>query len=355
MAAYSRNYRKVRRGEDISVSFGRIVVALFMISISIFACLFVINKVNEISLTDGVVVEITETAYDSNVAGTRNGMFVTNGANTKYLKESGKYAKDEWIDSDGKAYYIGKDEIVYDGEYKENGQIYTLDKGALVNIRQDKYYVPQVILKDKPSNVRTTSYDAFLDERDNTYDNYYPIMIQRRTGSDEKLYLGGDEDKQYSSKYMLTGQGNYLYYLALGRSEKFAGKLYRVHLGQTKRESFGTKVDGYKVIGNAVYYCEAGTMLRAENGTSEYIGQYLNKSVYSKEASMQSSSNETSTQDLSRESAAPFPFSNSNQSSVAPGSGLPNTRTTNETTRVPFNFNPYGTFNPNEQGPGSSR
>ncbi len=341
MARYNTSYRKVRKAEDASVSLGRIAMALLMILISISVCIFVIKKINSISLTDGVVVRLSESTTNVDVAGTRNGMFVTNDEGTRYLKDNGKYAKSEWIDLDGKAYYIGDNELAYDGDYKENGQIYTLEKGLLVAIKQDKFYVPLVTYKDKYSNVKTMSYDAFLDDKDTTYDNYYPIMLQRRTGSDEKIYLGGEDDKQYSSRYMLTGDENYLYYLALGKKEKFAGKLYRVHLGQTKRESFGSNVLGYKVIDGAVYYCQGNSILRATSGDADYIGQYLGKTEYSIDQVEQ----ETTTGAFS---------------SNEPGSALdiiipyPGAAPITET-RVPYNLSPYGNVRPSELGPGVGR
>lgn len=339
MARYNTSYRKVRRAEDASVSLGRIGVALLMILISISVCFFVIKKINSISLTDGVVVKITEAPAGSDVSGTRNGMLISNNEGIKYLKDNGRYAKSEWIDLDGKAYYVGDNELAVDGEYKENGQIYTFDKGVLVGIKQDKFYIPQVVFKDKYSNVRTMSYDAFLDDKDTTYDNYFPIMLQRRTGSDEKIYLGGEDDKQFSSRYMLCGEENYLYYLALGKKENFAGKLFRVHLGQTRRESFGSNVLGYKVIGSAVYYCQGNSILRATSGDVDYIGQYLNKTEYSIDNVEQETTLPTGIAEPGYGAATIIPY---------PGADpIPNNM-------VPNNRGPYGNV-PSEIGPGVGR
>ena len=87
-----------------------------------------------------------------------------------YYLDQKNYVTDQWKEIDGYLYYFGENGIMVTGEFKQEGQIFTLHdtKGYLKDIEVDLDYVPDNGGENLDSLVRTNAFWCYLKEDEGT-------------------------------------------------------------------------------------------------------------------------------------------------------------------------------------------
>lgn len=240
-----------------------------------------------------VILQVTDVKIDTNVQfgsteetpfatnANKGEVFIEDASGVKYKKNDGTFAKDEWIDISDDLYRFDKGGLGYSGSISENGQIFTFEKGKLISVKFDNDY------KDKEdaayfSAVSSQEYIVFL-AKDEEVGGYYPIKYKHletekaQNDIDTVYYLGTETKKQYSSPYKLQIDSNYIYYMCVGRDTDFCGKVNRMRMNATLKETFGKNVEGYIAVCNAIWYYEGGKLIKATKGDKE--GVAVNKKI----------------------------------------------------------------------------
>lgn len=263
----SYEYRDRNRDDRVKYYFIRIFVSTFVILISCFVLYILYDRViNEewipkISISNKKNSSLTERITTEDFS--TESMFVTDENGIRYRKDDKSFARDEWIDKNGELFYFDTNSYGKNGDMKLNGQVYSFTDGKLKSIKRDTAYVHRAN-DDYFSSIESSQYLVYLDG-ENEEKGYYAIKYKLYS-DDTEDYLGTANDKQYSSPNMLTINLNYIYYLSVGSSTKYAGKLYRMVPNAEHKETVGTKVEGYIVLSDeVVYYCTNGKIMKANN------------------------------------------------------------------------------------------
>ena len=263
----SEYYRERNRSERVRFYFIQIFVSTLVILASCFVLFILYDKViNEewipkISVSNKKKTSLTDRITTEDYSS--ESMFVTDDTGIRYRKEDKSFARDEWIDKNGELFYFDTNSYGKNGDMKLNGQVYSFTDGKLKSIKRDTGYVHRAN-ENYFSSIESNQYLVYLDG-DNEEKGYYAIKFIL-SSDDSEDFLGSTYDKQYSSPNMMAINLNYIYYLAIGTSTKYAGKLYRMVPYAEHKETIGNKVEGYIVLSNdVVYYYANGKILKASN------------------------------------------------------------------------------------------
>ena len=198
-----------------------------------------------------------------------------------YLDEK-EYVTDQWKDIEGFLYYFDSDGIMATGELKQEGQTYTCHdtKGYLKNIQIDPDYVPESTGENLDSLVRTNAFWCYLRAEDT---GLFKTILYRKTVENKVVVLGGESAPEKTTRNSMRAYGDYVYFLPKvkesqkqGLSEAERGlcdKLFRMRPGSDTKELIAENVDGYMVLGDIIYYSQAGKIYQATSGTEVATGE----------------------------------------------------------------------------------
>ncbi|MBR1454770.1 MAG: hypothetical protein IJ593_09040 [Lachnospiraceae bacterium] len=263
MGYYEEKKQKSRPSDGILIV--RIFVSFFLIVLSIFVIYKVVIKVSEIKILEKINLK-PETHDSINITTDTNSgttLFITDEKGLKFRKEDKTFAREEWIEKNGELFYFDTAGYGLNGDLKNEGQIYTFENGKLKNIKRDMSYVHRAD-DNLYSSVKSAEYLVWLDDSEKEK-NFYPIRYSL-VNADETDYLGTAADKQYASPNMLKIYMSNIYYLAVGKSTSYAGRLYRMRPNAIHKETVGVGVTGFIVLSDdIVYYCDGDNILKAKN------------------------------------------------------------------------------------------
>ena len=263
MGYYEEKKHKSRPSDGILIV--RIFVSFFLIVLSIFVIYKVVIKVSEIKILEKINLK-PETHDSINITTDTNSgttLFITDEKGLKFRKEDKTFAREEWIEKNGELFYFDTAGYGLNGDLKNEGQIYTFENGKLKNIKRDTSYVHRAD-DNLYSSVKSAEYLVWLDDSEKEK-NFYPIRYSL-INADETDYLGTAADKQYASPNMLKIYMSNIYYLAVGKSTSYAGRLYRMRPNAIHKETVGVGVTGFIVLSDdIVYYCDGDNILKAKN------------------------------------------------------------------------------------------
>ena len=263
MGYYEEKKHKSRPSDGILIV--RIFVSFFLIVLSIFVIYKVVIKVSEIKILEKINLK-PETHDSINITTDTNSgttLFITDEKGLKFRKEDKTFAREEWIEKNGELFYFDTAGYGLNGDLKNEGQIYTFENGKLKNIKRDTSYVHRAD-DNLYSSVKSAEYLVWLDDSEKEK-NFYPIRYSL-VNADETDYLGTAADKQYASPNMLKIYMSNIYYLAVGKSTSYAGRLYRMRPNAIHKETVGVGVTGFIVLSDdIVYYCDGDNILKAKN------------------------------------------------------------------------------------------
>ena len=198
-----------------------------------------------------------------------------------YLDEK-EYVTDQWKDIEGFLYYFDSDGIMATGELKQEGQTYTCHdtKGYLKNIQIDPDYVPESTGENLDSLVRTNAFWCYLRTEDT---GLFKTILYRKTVENKVVVLGGESAPEKTTRNSMRAYGDYVYFLPKvkesqkqGLSEAERGlcdKLFRMRPGSDTKELIAENVDGHMVLGDIIYYSQAGKIYQATSGTEVATGE----------------------------------------------------------------------------------
>ena len=264
MQNYTSENRKPRRPSD-GILIVRIFVSFFLIVISIFVVYRVIIKVSEIKILEKINLkpEVHDSINITTDTNSGTSLFITDDKGLKFRKEDKTFAREEWIEKNGELFYFDTAGYGLNGDLKNEGQIYTFENGKLKNIKRDTSYVFRAD-DNLYSSVKSAQYLVWLEDSEKEK-NFYPIKYSL-INEDETGYLGTEADKQYASPNMLKIYMSNIYYLAVGKSTSYAGRLYRMRPNAIHKETVGVGVTGFIVLSDdIVYYCDGDNILKAKN------------------------------------------------------------------------------------------
>lgn len=198
----------------------------------------------------------------------------------KYRNEDGSWAKDEWKVIDGLLYRFDENEMLKQGEWKEDGQIFTCgDKGYLKDIQPDPDYVPEETGEDLDNLVKANAYWCYLGEAEGPFK---PILYRRATETSVKV-LGSSNLPEETTMNSMRAYGDYVYYLPkvesadlsslTERQRELCDTLFRVIPGSSHKEMIAENVGGYLVLDDTIYYSQNYRIYSADSGTSVPIGE----------------------------------------------------------------------------------
>ena len=197
----------------------------------------------------------------------------------KYRNEDGSWAMDEWKVIDGLLYRFDENEMLRQGEWKEDGQIFTCsDKGYLKDIQPDPDYVPEETGEDLDNLVKANAYWCYLGEAEGPFK---PILYRRATETSVKV-LGSSNLPEETTMNSMRAFGDYVYYLPkvkssersslTERQNELCDTLFRVMPGSSHKELIAKNVGGYLVLDDTIYYSQDYKIFSAVSGTSVPIG-----------------------------------------------------------------------------------
>lgn len=198
----------------------------------------------------------------------------------KYRNEDGSWAKDEWKVIDGLLYRFDEEEMLRQGEWKENGQIFTSDeKGYLKDIQPDPDYVPEDTGENLDNLVKANVYWCYLGEAEGPFK---PILYRKATESSVKI-MGSSSFPEETTMNSMRAFGDYVYYLPKVKSSEISSlterqrercdTLFRVIPGSTHKEIVAKNADGYLVLDDVIYYSQNHKIYSTDSGTSVPIGE----------------------------------------------------------------------------------
>lgn len=200
-----------------------------------------------------------------------------------YYLDQKNYVTDQWKEVDGYLYYFGENGIMATGEFKQEGQIFTLHdtKGYLKDIEVDLDYVPDNGGENLDSLVRTNAFWCYLKEDEGT--SLFKTILYRKTVENKVMVLGGETTPERTTRNSMRAYGDYVYYLPkvkesqlsrLSEAERgLCDNLYRMMPGRNVKELIAENVDGYMVMGQTIYYASGGQIHTAVSGVEIATGE----------------------------------------------------------------------------------
>lgn len=200
----------------------------------------------------------------------------------RYYLDEKKAVSGQWKVIDGYLYHFGEDGIMDTGEWREEGQVFTLHdtKGYLKDIRTDLDYKPENSEGNLDSLARTNAFWCYLKDEQGT--SPFKTILYRRTVENKVMELGGESSPERSTRNSLRAYGDYVYFLPKVRENQLSGiteaekdlcnKLFRMIPGRNTKELIAENVDGYLVLNDTVYYAQAGQICSAVSGTEMATG-----------------------------------------------------------------------------------
>ena len=261
-----------------------VVLAAFFLITAIYVIVQVIGTIHkDYSLIEQIDESQTETAQTIEIEKEEDKLgWNENGEGWRYKLDDETYAADRWMEIEGFLYHFNKDGIMHQGEWQEEGQIYTCHdvKGYLKNIQTDLDYIPDDMGENLDSLARTNAFWCFLDDEDT---GIFKTILYRKTVENKVKPLGDENAPERTTKYSLRADGDYVYYLPLVKeSEKgrlteseraLCGRLVRMIPGQAVKEIIAEDVDGYLVVDGTIYYAQGGKIHSATSGTETAVGE----------------------------------------------------------------------------------
>lgn len=261
-----------------------VVLAAFFLITAIYVIVQVIGTIHkDYSLIEQIDESQTETAQTIEIEKEEDKLgWNETGEGWRYKLDDETYAADQWMEIEGFLYHFNKDGIMHQGEWQEEGQIYTCHdvKGYLKNIQTDLDYVPDDKGENLDSLARTNAFWCFLDDEDT---GILKTILYRKTVENKVKPLGDENAPERTTKYSLRADGDYVYYLPLVKesekgklteSEKaLCGRLVRMIPGQDVKEIIAENVDGYLIVDGTIYYAQGGKIHSATSGTENAVGE----------------------------------------------------------------------------------
>lgn len=261
-----------------------VVLAAFFLITAIYVIVQVIGTIHkDYSLIEQIDESQTETAQTIEIEKEEDKLgWNETGEGWRYKLDDETYAADQWMEIEGFLYHFNKDGIMHQGEWQEEGQIYTCHdvKGYLKNIQTDLDYVPDDKGENLDSLARTNAFWCFLDDEDT---GILKTILYRKTVENKVKPLGDENAPERTTKYSLRADGDYVYYLPLVKesekgklteSEKaLCGRLVRMIPGQDVKEIIAENVDGYLIVDGTIYYAQGGKIHSATSGTETAVGE----------------------------------------------------------------------------------
>lgn len=197
----------------------------------------------------------------------------------RYRNEDGSFAKDEWKAIDGLLYRFDENGMLRQGEWTEEGQIFTTDdQGYLKDIQQDTSYVPPATGENLDSLVKANAYWCYLGEAEG---DFKPILYRKATEQTVR-FLGSSSMPEETTRNSLRAYGDYIYYLPKVESNRLSSLtkrqrelcdcLFRVIPGSGYKELIAENVGGYLILGDTIYFSQNYHINSASSGTSIPIG-----------------------------------------------------------------------------------
>ena len=243
----------------------RIFVSFVIIVISVVVISIVVNQVINIKVFDKIDLkpEVHDSLNLTTDANSGNSFFVNDDQGLKFRKEDKSFAREEWIEKNGELFYFDTAGYGLNGDMKLDGQVYTFANGKLKDIKRDTSFVRRA--KDEYfSSIESAQYLVWLDDEEKE-GNFYPIKYKMYS-DDIEDYLGTEADKQYASPNMIKIYMSNIYYLAVGKGTKYAGRLYRMRPNAIHKETIGIGVTGYIVLSDdVVYYCDGDRVMKVKS------------------------------------------------------------------------------------------
>ena len=261
-----------------------VVLAAFFLITAIYVIVQVIGTIHkDYSLIEQIDESQTETVQTIEIEKEEDKLgWNETGEGWRYKLDDETYAADQWMEIEGFLYHFNKDGIMHQGEWQEEGQIYTCHdvKGYLKNIQTDLDYIPDDMGENLDSLARTNAFWCFLDDEDT---GIFKTILYRKTVENKVKPLGDENAPERTTKYSLRADGDYVYYLPLVKesekgklteSEKaLCGRLVRMIPGQAVKEIIAEDVDGYLVVDGTIYYAQGGKIHSATSGTETVVGE----------------------------------------------------------------------------------
>lgn len=261
-----------------------VVLAAFFLITAIYVIVQVIGTIHkDYSLIEQIDESQTETVQTIEIEKEEDKLgWNETGEGWRYKLDDETYAADQWMEIEGFLYHFNKDGIMHQGEWQEEGQIYTCHdvKGYLKNIQTDLDYIPDDMGENLDSLARTNAFWCFLDDEDT---GIFKTILYRKTVENKVKPLGHENAPERTTKYSLRADGDYVYYLPLVKesekgklteSEKaLCGRLVRMIPGQAVKEIIAEDVDGYLVVDGTIYYAQGGKIHSAASGTETAVGE----------------------------------------------------------------------------------
>lgn len=263
MQSFERKNYKTRPSDGILII--RILVSFFFIVLSIFAIYTVVIRVMDIKILEKINLkpEVHDSINITTDTNSGTSLLIKDEKGLKFRKEDKTFAREEWIEKNGELFYFDTAGYGLNGDLKKEGQVYTFEEGKLKSIKRDTSYVYRAD-DDLFSSVKSSEYLVWLEDSEKEK-NFYPIKYSLING-EETDYLGTEADKQYASPNMVKINMSNIYYLAIGKGESYAGRLYRMRPNAIHKETVGVGVTGYIVLSDeVVYYCDGDTVMKAKN------------------------------------------------------------------------------------------
>lgn len=269
--------RRNREGLPVKTVILAVTAAVVLI-FAVFVVLRVINKIRtDYNSLDEPAAVRTEAATTEE-AQEEYGWIMT-GEGYRYRFEDGSFAKDSWEEIDGLLYRFDEDGYMYEGEWKEEGQIFTCSpKGYLKDIQPDFSYVPDETGEELDSLVKVGTFWCYLGESEGPFK---PILYRKATDQ-QVMTLGGETAPERSTSNSLKAYGDYLYYLPkvqesqagdLSQEElELCDTLFRVLPGSGEKEMIAEDVGGFIVLGDVIYYSQNSHIYSAQSGTAMAMG-----------------------------------------------------------------------------------
>lgn len=270
-----------RKKKDTPVK--TVVLAVAAALVLIFAVFVVLRVVNKIktdynSLDDTVAVSTEALTVEGGQEKEEYGWILTEEG-YRYRFEDGSFAEDSWQEIDGLLYRFDGDGYMYEGEWKEEGQIFTCSpKGYLKDIQPDFSYVPEETGEELDSLVKVDTFWCYLGEADGPFK---PILYRKAT-EQQVMTLGGEAAPERSTSNSLRADGDYLYYLpkvpesqigSLSTEEQeLCDTLFRMQPGSGEKEMIAGDVGGFIVLDGVIYYSQNSHIYSAQSGTAVAVG-----------------------------------------------------------------------------------
>ncbi len=258
----------------------KLISAVALIVIAVVLVIFVWSFIKSTDFLDGsrrtTAATETETSEPETEAELKPGFNVRSDGKIVYLKSGdADILKNVWLETDGSLYRFSEDGYLETSDFYLAGMHFVpASDGRIRSIAYEPamFHDDASTMMDYPFLVKSKTVWAYLDES-LSRGSFSSIMYKKTTESVSHR-LGGTKDPQFTGRFSMQIDGDYIYWLPLTGTpesidEKTNGRLYRMKPGAETRELVAEDVQGYLALGGAVYYCSGGTIRKTTEATED--------------------------------------------------------------------------------------